>query len=752
MKSPLLSQSSAFLNKGLNPLSNKTPFQGLLAILLSALLPFCPSALFSQSCQDASVELSAEVQANPPRITLQWRASASASQHFVYRKLKSGSSWGSVVGSFDGAATEFVDSTVNVGDSYEYRVFRQASNYSGNGYINAGIEVPAVHSRGILILVVDETFMDSLAFEIARLKSDLEGDGWKVAQLNVSRTATVASIKSLIVDIYNQDKPNTKAVFLLGRIPVPYSGDLFPDGHEDHEGAWPADVFYAEMNGSWTDNAVKIAVASDPRHHNSPGDGRYDQSLIPTEVELQIGRVDFANMPSFAAGEQQLLKNYLDKDHAYKHKKFTAVYRGVVDDNFGYFGGEAFASSGWKNISPMVGHENIIAGDYFTLQRDSSYLWSYGCGGGWYQGASDVGNTGDFANSNLKSVFTMLFGSYFGDWDSNDNFLRAPLAQGTTLTNVWSGRPHWILHHMGLGENIGYSARLTHNNNGLYFSSYGARFIHIALMGDPSLRHDVVAPPADLTISRIGLYHQLTWTPSPDPVLGYHIYVKSEANPQFVLLNEEPLPDIAFAHECVSEQGMLTYMVRAVTLQQSQSGTYYNLSQGVTDTITGEGIPEVAALTSWNIAGSVVAFTNLSLNATSYAWTFGDGQTSTEENPVHIYLDGFFNGSLISTNGCTSDTFYFDLNVFTRVNEIADDPTIHLAPNPSSGKFGISWDDHAIGSADIEVYSIEGITVYQQAAIINTGVLDLSSLSEGMYIMHILKDGARSMKRILIQK
>lgn len=32
-----------------------------------------------------------------------------------------------------------------------------------------------------------------------------------------------------------------------------------------------------------------------------------------------------------------------------------------------------------------------------------------------------------------------------------------------------------------------------------------------------------------------------------------------------------------------------------------------------------------------------VTFTNFSQNATSYEWNFGDGQTSTETNPVHIY-------------------------------------------------------------------------------------------------------------------
>jgi hypothetical protein len=90
-------------------------------------------------------------------------------------------------------------------------------------------------------------------------------------------------------------------VFLLGRIRVPYSGDIYPDGHPDHEGAWPADVYYADMNGAWTDNAVNVTVANDERHRNVPEDGKFDQSVLPTDVELQIGRVDFANMPAFAS-------------------------------------------------------------------------------------------------------------------------------------------------------------------------------------------------------------------------------------------------------------------------------------------------------------------------------------------------------------------------------------------------------------------------------------------------------------------
>ncbi len=557
-------------------------------------------------------------------------------------------------------------------------------------------------------------------------------------------------MKALIVGAYNQDNVNTKAVFLLGRVPVPYSGDINPDGHTDHRGAWPADVYYADMNGNWTDINVNDASATDVRNRNTPKDGKFDQSLLPSDVELQIGRVDFANMPSFAATEQQLLKNYLDKDHAYRHKLFTTVHRGVVDDNFGYFQGEAFASTGWKNMGPLVGSENVEANDYFLTTADSSYQWVYGCGPGWFQGAGDVGSTTDFANSNLKGIFSMLFGSYFGDWDSQDNFLRAPLAQGLTLTNAWSGRPHWMFHHMGLGENIGYSTRISQNNSNLYFASNGARFVHIALMGDPTLRNDVVAPVSDVTVTKDDFNHLVTWSPSVDSVIGYNIYVKSQLDASYVLLNSEPVKVNSFLHNCVDGDGLLKYMVRAVVLQESPSGTYYNLSQGMTDTVTTTEIPVVGALASWMINGSEVAFTNLSINATSYEWIFGDGQTSTEANPVHTYLDGYFTATLIASNACNADTFYFDLNIFTGVKDITDDPSILLAPNPSDGKFVLSWDD-VTASIDVSMYSITGESVYKNTGISNHTSIDLSALASGVYVMHIVKEGVRSMKRVVIQ-
>ncbi len=720
-----------------------------IATNLLCLLPL--TDLSAQSTTEASVQITAEVQADPPRITLSWPAHDEATNFIVYRKLKSANAWGSVVANLSGVTTQFVDSTVSKNVSYEYRVSKLGNASSGFGYINAGIEVAAFESRGIVLLIIDDTMIDSLNDEIDQLVSDFEGDGWKVKKHAVSRDADVPSVKATILNMYNEDPANTKALYLLGRIPVPYSGDIYPDGHPDHEGAWPADVYYGDMNGVWTDNSVNVVVANAERHRNVPEDGKFDQSFIPTDIELQVGRVDFANMPAFADSEIQLLRNYLNKSHAYKHKIFTATRRAIVDDNFGYFGAEAFAASGWKNFGPLCGYESVMAGDYFTTTADSSYLWSYGCGGGSYTSAGGIGNTNNFAAADLQSVFTLLFGSYFGDWDATNNFLRAPLAQGKTLTNAWSGRPHWMLHHMGLGENIGYGARLTQNNSGLYFASYGARFIHIALMGDPTLRNDVVAPVANVVAQRNANGAEISWEASSDNVIGYYVYTKSEQSQDYMRLNDEVINSTDYLDPCIYDEGIHSYMVRAVSLQESPSGTYYNMSQGISDTVMSTGIVEADAIANWEVVGSVVNFTNISTEATTYEWNFGDGNTSTEENPSHTYLDGFFTGYLVAWNACSADTFHFEIYISTTgVSTIQDDPTILVSPSPSSGLITISWETEDVALLSVSLISIDGTKVFADRKVAHGETIDLSSLASGMYLLHINKAGKRSMKKVVL--
>jgi len=52
-----------------------------------------------------------------------------------------------------------------------------------------------------------------------------------------------------------------------------------------------------------------------------------------------------------------------------------------------------------------------------------------------------------------------------------------------------------------------------------------------------------------------------------------------------------------------------------------------------------------------------VAFTDTSIGATSWSWQFGDGQTSTQQNPAHVYTDpGTYNVTLTINGGAATYT------------------------------------------------------------------------------------------------
>ena len=91
--------------------------------------------------------------------------------------------------------------------------------------------LPLVENRGKLVLVVDDTVASPLSAELSTLTKDLIGDGWTVLRRDVSRSATPPSVKAVIKAEYNADPTNVKAVFLFGHVPVPYSGNIVPDGH-----------------------------------------------------------------------------------------------------------------------------------------------------------------------------------------------------------------------------------------------------------------------------------------------------------------------------------------------------------------------------------------------------------------------------------------------------------------------------------------------------------------------------------------
>jgi hypothetical protein len=557
------------------------------ALLLPVILALTRTPVRADSTWVYAVQLSATVQASPPQIALHWQPDQyGANSYTVYRKARDASSWGSPIARLSGSTSSYTDFDVTVGATYEYGVAKDASlGYRGYGYIYSGINAGLVENRGTLVLMVAANIAGSLAGELDRLQSDLVGDGWRVVRHDVSVDNTPDAIRNLIIADYNSDPGNVNAVFLFGHVPILQSGYLNYDSHGFR--AMAADGFYGDMNNDWPTNLA-----------NSP-------SFFPSPVRLMVGRVDMYDMPGVGASppwgsETDLLRQYLNKDHNWRFKLLTVPRRALMANRIGDIGGIAPAATGYRNFEPFVGPGNTIEANvqdnaapnerWISMITAGAYLWTFGCGGGTDTSVSQLGTHGlyndvwstDIVGQGAQAIFVMLDGSHFAAWDRTDNILRSVLATPTYgLAACLAGGPHWYLHHMGLGETIGFGARLTMNNSTLYLnqSNYLAQAVYIGLMGDPTLRMEPIAPPSALSASSANGIVTLNWVASPDATAGYHVYRSAAANGPFTRVSGSGVSGTSFTDTPGS--GTYTYMVRAVALQTNPSGSYYNPSQGV---------------------------------------------------------------------------------------------------------------------------------------------------------------------------
>lgn len=139
-----------------------------------------------------------------------------------------------------------------------------------------------------------------------------------------------------------------------------------------------------------------------------------------------------------------------------------------------------------------------------------------------------------------------------------------------------------------------------------------------------------------------------------------------------------------------------------------------------------------------------VSFTNNSMFATSYLWDFGDGQTSTQENPNHTYAQsGLYTVTLIAYNNSGSDTVIkvdqvlVDPSPVASFNSNPDPPTELIAPadiffnNISVNANTYHWDfgDSTTSIATNTLHTYQNPGVYTVTLVASSGVcIDTFSL------------------------
>ena len=158
------------------------------------------------------------------------------------------------------------------------------------------------------------------------------------------------------------------------------------------------------------------------------------------------------------------------------------------------------------------------------------------------------------------------------------------------------------------------------------------------------------------------------------------------------------------------------------------------------------------------IDSGIVTFTNISTDAESFNWDFDDGETSSDEDPIHIYSQtGDYTVSLTTTNSCGSNTISYTFSITITDIDIIDRNTsfLDIFPNPNNGNFMVQFESSDIGQITIELYGLLGQKIYSELVNNFNGLykheLNLSNNSAGIYYLKVKTDKANYIKKIVVK-
>ena len=192
-----------------------------------------------------------------------------------------------------------------------------------------------------------------------------------------------------------------------------------------------------------------------------------------------------------------------------------------------------------------------------------------------------------------------------------------------------------------------------------------------------------------------------------------------------------------------------TYVVTATSTQGCGTST---------DTIHLVVNPKAHASFTTSPSGLSVTFNNTSTGASSYAWTFGDGNSSTNANPTNTYPSAnTYQVVLIAFGGfCGNDTTAPQsvvVNGSIGINNLAESIKLNVFPNPTSDNATISFVMES-SKAQMSVLNTLGQTLISKTVFAKNNnnfveKLSLNGLSNGVYYVQIKNDNHVSTVRFV---
>ncbi len=160
---------------------------------------------------------------------------------------------------------------------------------------------------------------------------------------------------------------------------------------------------------------------------------------------------------------------------------------------------------------------------------------------------------------------------------------------------------------------------------------------------------------------------------------------------------------------------------------------------------------------SYTFASSYVSasFTNTSTGSNStYLWDFGDGSTSSVENPSHVFSNtGPHTITLTVTNICGTDT-YSSIVSMVGLDELSNIGSVAVFPNPSFGVVTLSLNLLTQSDINLSVQNVLGKEIYKNNLKQSTGQvshkINLSNVGSGVYFIHVNVGGEKLIRKVII--
>lgn len=154
-----------------------------------------------------------------------------------------------------------------------------------------------------------------------------------------------------------------------------------------------------------------------------------------------------------------------------------------------------------------------------------------------------------------------------------------------------------------------------------------------------------------------------------------------------------------------------------------------------------------------------VRFNNLSSNADSYLWIFGDGAGSTLTNPIYTYAEaGTYTVQLIAQNEFGTDTMTMNVTVDTCLSigtQSITKPNIRIYPNPvaTGGILQISY-PNAWAGANLQISDSKGAIWHRQILTPNSSQtsITLRQMPVGSYQISIKGQERAFTTKIVVQE